>query len=474
MASETPPSPLEPAVRDPKDLVQATEHELRQYSGVFEKPRGRPHFLHTPRFLRILGPGLITGAADDDPSGIGTYSQAGAAYGPMLLWTILYMLPLMICVQEMCGRIGLVTRQGLAGVIRDHYSRKLLYGAVALLFIANTINVGADLGAMAAATNLLLPWAPIVPLLIFLSIGVLLLEIFVPYKIYAQVLKYLALSLLAYIVTGIIVGGDIRTLIVYTLLPHIEWTPAYLTLVVAVVGTTISPYLFFWQASEEVEEQEALNQAGEDIDPKRSKVALKLKTKRLQLDTVLGMVASEVTAWFIIETTAATLHVHNITDIQTAAQAAQALEPFVHSLPHAGFIARTIFALGIIGTGLLAVPVLAGSAAYGVAEALGWHEGLSKIVTQARGFYGVIAASTLVGLALNFVGINPITALVYAAIINAIVAVPLLWLILRVANNRAVLGDFVNGRISNVVGAITLIFMAVGAVVAIVMTFLPH
>ncbi len=472
MASDIPSSPVDPIVRESNDVAKATKDELKQISGVFEKPRGRPRFLRTPRFLRILGPGLITGAADDDPSGIGTYSQAGAAYGPLLLWSILYMLPLMICVQEMCGRIGLVTRQGLAGVIRDHYSRKLLYGAVALLFIANTINVGADLGAMAAATNLLIPWAPIVPLLIFMSIGVLLLEVFVPYKIYAQVLKYLALSLLAYIVTGVIVGGDIRTLLVDTLLPHIKWTPDYLTLVVAVVGTTISPYLFFWQASEEVEEEEALNQASEKIDPERSRVALHLKAKRLRLDTVLGMVASEVTAWFIIETTAATLHVHNVTNIQTAAQAAQALEPFVHSLPHAGFIARTIFALGIVGTGLLAVPVLAGSAAYGVAEALGWHEGLSKIVTQARGFYAVIAASTLVGLALNFVGINPITALVYAAIINAIVAVPLLWLILRVANNRTILGEFVNGRLSNVVGVITLIFMAVGAIIAIV-TLLP-
>lgn len=472
MPSDTPPAPVEPIDREPSNPARATNHTRKHSSGVFATPRGRPHFLHTPRFLRILGPGLITGAADDDPSGIGTYSQAGAAYGPLLLWTILYMLPLMICVQEMCGRIGLVTRRGLAGVIREHYSRKLLYGAVALLFIANTINVGADLGAMAAATNLLLPWAPIVPLLIVMAIGVLLLEIFVPYKLYAQVLKYLALSLLAYIVTGVIVGGDIRTLLVDTLLPHIKWTPEYLTLVVAVVGTTISPYLFFWQASEEVEEEEALNHDGEDIDPERSKLALKLKTKRLRLDTVLGMVASEVTAWFIIETTAATLHTHNITNIQTAAQAAQALEPFVHSLPHAGFIARTIFALGVVGTGLLAVPVLAGSAAYGVAEALGWHEGLSKIVTQARGFYGVIAASTLVGLALNFVGINPITALVYAAIINAIVAVPLLWLILRVANNRAILGDYINGSLSNVVGVITLIFMAVGAVVAIV-TLLP-
>ena len=438
-----------------------------QHAASPRQHRGAARFLHAPRFLRILGPGLITGAADDDPSGIGTYSQTGAAFGPLLLWTALYLLPLMICIQEMCGRIGLVTRQGLAGVIRRHYSRRLLIGAVALLFIANTINVGADLGAMAASIRLLLPWAPTAPLTVLIACAVLALEIFVPYRIYAQALKVLALSLLAYIVTGIFIGGDWRELLLDTLVPHIQFNASYLTLVVALIGTTISPYLFFWQASEEVEEEDAHKRTNGGRRHWHNR-AIRLKLKRLRVDTLFGMLAAEVTFWFIIQTTAGTLHVHGVTTIQTAAQAAQALRPFVRGLPNAGVIAEAIFALGIVGTGLLAVPVLAGSAAYGVAEAFGWHEGLSRVFTHARGFYGVIAASTLIGLALNFIGINAIAALVYAAVINAIVAVPLLALILRVANNRAIMGDFINSRLSNIIGGVTLAFMAIAAVIAII------
>ena len=466
-----PPAPepvVEQSAPEPDGDGSALDGNSRRHLAVIlNQPRGAARFLHAPRFLRILGPGLITGAADDDPSGIGTYSQTGAAFGPLLLWTALYLLPLMICVQEMCGRIGLVTRHGLAGVVRRHYSRKLLFAAVVLLFIANTINLGADLGAMTASVRLLLPWAPRTPLLIGIACFVLLLEVFVPYRIYAQALKFLALSLLAYIVTGIIIGGDWRQLLLDTLVPHIQFNSAYLTLIVALIGTTISPYLFFWQASEEVEEQDKRNRVDGGRRPWRDR-AIKLKLKRLRADTLFGMLAAEVTFWFIIQTTAGTLHAHHITSIQTAAQAAQALKPFVAGLPNAGLIAEAIFALGIVGTGLLAVPVLAGSAAYGVAEAFGWHEGLAKVVTQARGFYGVIAASTLIGLALNFIGINPISALVYSAVINAIVAVPLLALILLVANNRSIMGAFVNGRLSNVIGVITLCCMAIAAVVAIV------
>jgi NRAMP (natural resistance-associated macrophage protein)-like metal ion transporter len=466
---EQSPTQSIPTATTPPAQPTSTTSRRDQLGATLNHHRGAPHFLHAPRFLRILGPGLITGAADDDPSGIGTYSQTGAAYGPALLWMALYLLPLMIFTQEMCGRIGLVTRQGLAGVVRKHYDRRLLFGAVFLLFVANTINVGADLGAMTASIRLLIPWAPTAPLLILIAVGVLLLEIFIPYRFYAQVLKFLALSLLAYVVTGFIIGGDWRVLLLNTLVPHIEFTSSYLTLMVALIGTTISPYLFFWQASEEVEEEE--EQAKHHAHSGRSlwrKRALTLKLKRLRADTLLGMVAASITFWFIIQTTAGTLHTHNITTIQTAAQAAEALQPFVQGLPHAGLIAQTIFALGVVGTGLLAVPVLAGSAAYGVAEAFGWHEGLSKLFTQARGFYGVIAASTLIGLLLNFVGLNPITALVYAAVINAIVAVPLLALILRVANNRAIMGDLVNSRLSNIVGFMTLTFMALAAAITII------
>lgn len=452
------PAAVEPRVETPSALVFGRSAH-----------RGRPRFLSPiNRALRILGPGLITGAADDDPSGIGTYSQAGAAYGLRLLWPALYLLPLMIAIQEMCARIGLVTGQGLAGVLRQRYSRWILYSAVALLFIANTINVGADLGAMASSVLLLVPWAPATPLVIVISLMVIGLEIFVPYKRYAQILKYLALSLLAYVVTGLIVGGDWRALLLATITPRIELTPAYLTLLVAFIGTTISPYLFFWQTSEEVEESEGFRQRVAEASDVHRNRALRLKLRSIRADTVVGMLASEVTAWFIIQTTAGTLHAHGVTNIATAAQAAQALVPFAHGLPFAGEIAKTIFALGVVGTGLLAIPVLAGSAAYGVAEAFGWHEGLSKVFNHARGFYGVIAVSTLLGLLFNLLGVNPIAALVLAAVINAVVAVPLLLLILLVANNRAVMGSFTNGRLANTFGIIAFVCMAAATIASLI------
>ena len=431
--------------------------------------RGSPHSLtRASRALRIIGPGLITGAADDDPSGIGTYSQSGAMFGYALLWTALYLLPLMIGIQEMCARIGLVTGQGLAGVVRRHYSRYILFSAVLLLFIANTINVGADLGAMVASIGLLIPAVPAIPLLIVISLAVLGLEIFVPYHYYARILKYLALSLLAYVVTGVIVGGDWRMMLAATLIPRVEFTPEYLTLLVAIIGTTISPYLFFWQASEEVEDNARFERQLDATTESRRKTALTGKLKRIQADTITGMLAATITFWFIIQTTAGTLHAHGVTNIQTAAEAAKALEPFARGLPYAGQIAKAVFALGIVGTGLLAVPVLAGSAAYGVAEAFGWHEGLSQIFSRARGFYGVIAASTLLGVVFNLLGVNAITALVIAAVINAIVAVPLLALLLLIANNRGIMGDFTNGRLSNVIGLITFIGMGLAAIFSIV------
>ena len=284
----------------------------------------------------------------------------------------------------------------------------------------------------------------------------------------------MALSLLAYVITGLIIGGDWRALLVATLIPHIEFTPAFLTLLVAIIGTTISPYLFFWQASEEVEENVAFERELDITIASRRKVALTGKLKQIRLDTIVGMLAAAITFWFIIQTTAGTLHTNGITSIQTAAQAAQALEPFARGLPYAGQIAKVVFALGVIGTGLLAVPVLAGSAAYGVAEAFGWREGLSQVFSHARGFYGVIAASTLLGLLFNLFGVNPIAALVFAAVINALVAVPLLALILLVANNRAIMGDFTNSRLSNIVGVITLIGMGLAAIASLVFLIPVH
>jgi NRAMP (natural resistance-associated macrophage protein)-like metal ion transporter len=428
----------------------------------WRRPLGHPRPLgQVGRWLRILGPGLITGAADDDPSGIGTYSQAGAAYGPGLLWLALYMLPLMIAVQEMCGRIGLVTGKGIAGVVKTHYGRRVLRITVGLLVVANTINIGADLGAMAASTRLLAPRLPFYPMLFVFALGIVVVEVFVPYRQYASVLKILSLSLLAYVVTGFVIHPEWGPLLVHTIVPTIQFTPEYLALVVGLLGTTISPYLFFWQASEEVEETEL--QQERHLGPSIPKVWKQLQD--LRLDTVIGMLASEVTTWFIIMTAGSTLYTHGITNIQTADQAAVALQPL------AGRFAETLFALGIVGTGLLAVPVLAGSAAYGVAEALGWREGLGQAAGHARGFYGVIALATLIGMLLNFLGINPITALVYTAIINGVVAVPLLVLILLVANNRDIMGAYTNGRLSNTIGILTAVFMGIAAIVTVVSLF---
>ena len=430
------------------------------------RPHGRPERLgKAGRWLHILGPGLITGAADDDPSGIGTYSQAGAAYGSGLLWLALYMLPLMIAVQEMCGRIGLVTGKGIAGVVKSHYSRRVLRITVTLLVIANIINIGADLGAMAASTRLLLHTVPYVPMVILFAVAVILVEIFVPYRQYASVLKVLSLALFAYIVTGIVTHPQWGSLLQRTIVPNLQFNPVYLALVVGLLGTTISPYLFFWQASEEVEEEESREQEQPKLAFKNREKGLVQQVRALRIDTTLGMLASEVTTWFIIMTSSSVLHAHGVTNIQTADQAAAALQPL------AGQFAETLFAAGIVGTGLLAVPVLAGSAAYGVAEAFGWREGLGQTAGNARGFYGVIALATLVGMLLNFVGINPIAALVYTAIINGVVAVPLLVMILLVANNHRIMGSFTNGRLSNIIGVVTTVFMGVAAVVTVVSLF---
>lgn len=439
--------------------------------------RGRPHpLLPASRILRIAGPGLVTGASDDDPSGIGTYSQVGAAFGTQFLWMALYILPLVICVQEMCGRIGLVTGRGIAGCVRHHYNRPVLYGAVLLLFIANTINVGADLGAMAASVQLISPSIPFGAVLIFFAVSILLLEVFIPYRYYARVLKLLTLSLLAYLVAGILIHPDWLSLVQATLVPSIQFTPDFLALAIGVLGTTISPYLFFWQAAEEIEEEhERIEQKQHQANigkpvaekPGGRQGHLRRAVRVLRLDTAIGMTAASTTFWFIVMATGLTLHPHGIVNIATAAQAAEALRPL------AGDLAGFVFALGIIGTGLLAIPVLAGSAAYGIAESFGWREGLSERFDHARGFYAVIAASTLIGLAFNFLGINPIAALVYTAVINGIVAVPLLALLLLVANNRAIMGNFTNGRLSNTVGVLTTAVMAVAAI-ALIVSLLPH
>jgi NRAMP (natural resistance-associated macrophage protein)-like metal ion transporter len=421
-------------------------------------------------FLKILGPGLVTGAADDDPSGIATYSQTGAQFGLGQLWTSLYQIPLLIAVQECCARIGLVTGKGLAGVIKEHYSRKILIGVVLLVVVANTINIGADIGAVAAATQLVVN-APFWLYAVLTVIVIVTLEIWVSYKTYAKVLKWLAIALLSYPATALIVREPWGQILRATIVPHIEFTFAFLFIVTGVFGTTISPYMFFWQASQEVEEEIAHDLPTD----KAGKPRLPLDfIADMRLDTTVGMFAAEIAQWFIIITTATVLFSHGITNINTAADAAKALEPLVRSFPNAGQAAKDIFAVGVIGLGLLAIPVLAGSAAYALSEALNWKEGLSRRFGDARGFYGVIILSTVVGLALNFMGINPIKALVFTAVFNGIAAVPLLFLIARINGDEAILGSNTGGPLSRSVVWLTFGVMTLAAVALLYTMVSPH
>ena len=353
------------------------------------------------RLLLALGPGLITGAADDDPSGIATYSQVGAKFGYGMLWVMPFSYPLMAVIQEISARIGRVTGAGIAANIRRHYPKPILYGMVSLLLVANIFNLGADIGAMGAAAKLFLP-GPVWAYILLLGGVSLLLQIAVPYTKYVPYLKWLTLALFAYIVTAIVVGEPRWQAIRATFWPSIRWNSDYFTALIAVFGTTISPYLFFWQASEEAEDvgvnakDKPLRQA-----PKQAPVQF----ERIKVDTYIGMAFSNTVAFFIILTAAVTLHTHGILDIQTADQAAKALEPL------AGRFAFLLFAAGIVGTGMLAVPVLAGSAAYAVGEAFQWTASLEKKPRQAARFYATIGAATVIGLVLNFIHLNPIKAL---------------------------------------------------------------
>lgn len=438
----------------------------RAGSGGGEGPEGSPPAAGPPRpvprfrrFLRILGPGLITGAADDDPSGIATYTQTGAQFGYGQLWTALFMLPLQTAVQEACARIGAVTGTGLAGVVKARYSRPVLYAVVLLVLVANTINIGADLGAMAAAAALVVPLSPAL-LTIAFAVTILLLEVFTSYHVYARVLKWLALALVAYPLTALIVHLPAREVLRATFVPHIELGFGFFFLITGVLGTTISPYMFFWQASQEVEEEQEQGRTRPHEPPRIERAFL----RALRLDNLVGMVASEIATWSIIVVGAAVLHPNGVTTVATAADAAQALEPLVRTFPNAGYLAKLVFAAGIIGLGLLAVPVLSGSAAYAVCEALNWREGLNLRLKRAHGFYGVITVATALGLGLNFVGIDPVRALVVTAVINGVVAVPLLFLIARIANDRAIMGEYKSGVLSNLLVWTTFVAMGAAAI----------
>jgi NRAMP (natural resistance-associated macrophage protein)-like metal ion transporter len=402
-------------------------------------------------FLQKLGPGLITGASDDDPSGIATYSQTGAQFGYSMMWVMLFSYPLMIAIQEICARIGRVTGMGLAGNMRKHYPAPLLHGIVSLLCLANVFNLGADIGAMGAAGQLLFG-GPLLPQVIFFSVLSLVLQIFIPYTKYVGYLKWLTVVLFAYVLTAFVAHVDWGAALRSTFVPLLSFKGAYLTTLVAVLGTTISPYLFFWQASEEAED---VRDNRKDHPLKWAPWQAKRQFARIRVDTVVGMAFSNLVALFIILTTAATLHLAGIVDVQTSAQAAKALEPL------AGRFAFVLFAVGILGTGLLAVPVLAGSAAYGVAEAFKWKASLESRPREAKQFYGVLAAATMIGLGLNFVGINPIRALFLAAVLNGVVSTPLMVVTMLMAGNPRVMGQFTLPRGLRVAGwTATLVMLA--------------
>jgi len=420
-------------------------------------------FSSTKEKLKFLGPGLITGASDDDPSGIATFSQAGAQFGFGMLWMALFQYPMMTVIQEICARIGLVTGSGLGGILKKKYSKKILIPLSGLVLIANTINIAADIAAMGAAVRLLIPQVPIFITTIFFVIFIVGLEIVVPYQKYMKILKYTALSLLSYIITAIIVGGNWSQILTFSVIPQIEIKPEFATMFVAIIGTSISPYLFFWQASEEAEEDVA-KQKIKEIGKGNPEVTKK-EIKLMRIDIAVGIAFAELIVWAIVITTAGSLHTHGVTDIQSSEQAAKALEPLVKTFPHAGEIAKAIFAFGIIGTGLLAIPVLASSSGYILADTFGWKQGLNKKFKQAKAFYIVIAAATSIGLLINFVNIDPIRALVYAAVINAITSIPILFAVLKISNDKNFLKTETNGKLSNTIGWITFIVMGISVII---------
>jgi NRAMP (natural resistance-associated macrophage protein)-like metal ion transporter len=385
-----------------------------------------------------LGPGLITGASDDDPSGIATYSQAGAAYGFSLLWTMLFSFPLMCAIQEISARIGRVTGRGIAGNIRRTYSPWLLYPVVFLLVLANTLNIGADIGAMGSALQLLVGGPALIYAIGFAALC-LVLEVFITYEKYSRYLKWLTVVLFSYVLTAFFVKIPWRQVALGTLIPTFTRQGNYWATFIAILGTTISPYLFFWQASQETEE---IRDHADEEALKEKPFQARRQFGRIRFDTVTGMFLSNAVAFFIVLAAGATLHAHGVTDIQTANQAAEALRPL------AGRFAFTLFALGIIGTGLLAVPVLAGSAAYAIGEALKWPSGLDRKPLDAKGFYAVLSAATVIGLALNFptfqnlLHVTPIKALFVCAIVNGVVAGPIMIVVMLMVGNAKVMGRF--------------------------------
>ena len=422
-------------------------------------------------FWHMLGPGLTTGASDDDPSGIATYSQTGAQYSFKLIWLSLFTFPLMASIQEMCARIGMITGQGLAANIRQYHSRMAIYICTFLLLAANIFNIGADFGAMTKAIQLIFPYFPFGPTVIFFGVSGLLMQIFMSYGRYAKYLKYLALVLFSYVITAFCIKIDWSSILYYTVVPHFDFSKDQILLVCGILGTTISPYLFFWQTSQEIEEKQLAKGISDGVAPGDVPTGTLMtastpkEIKDMRVDIWSGMLMSNLAMFFIIAVCSATLFSNGITTIGTAADAAAALRPF------AGDFAYLLFTIGIIGVGLLAVPVLAGSAAYAVSESFGWKFGLNRRLKEAKAFYGIISLAVIVGIGLNFVGLDPIKALLYSAVLNGIVAPVILYFIVRLSSRTDVMGDNKNKKLTNVVGWITVVFMGVTALATIYTLF---
>lgn len=458
----------------------ASEKEVEEIEKITESIRSAPK--KAKEFWHNLGPGLTTGASDDDPAGIATYSQTGAAYGFKLVWLSLFTFPLMAVVQEMCARIGIVTGQGLAANIRQHYSRPVLYICTLLLLGANIFNIGADLGAMGESVHLLNKNLPTGLMVVFFGVVSLILQIFTSYERYAKYLKYLALILLSYVLTVFFITVDWTDVLKNFLVPTMSFSKDEIILICAILGTTISPYLFFWQTSQEVEEKmlryekttRQVEEQGVVIEASTEPVfqvsltdpEVPSEIKKMRLDVWSGMFISNVVMFFIIVVCGATLHANGINNVSTAADAANALRPF------AGDFAYLLFSLGVIGTGLLAIPVLGGSAAYAVSECFGWRFGLYRKLKEAYAFYGVIAFSTLIGIILNFVGLDPIKALIYSAVANGVVAPVILYLIVQLSGRADLMGDYKNGSLANIVGWVTVGLMVLSVVGVAVSLFL--
>ncbi|MCR4333689.1 MAG: divalent metal cation transporter [Patescibacteria group bacterium] len=446
---------MERAFEVPAEILEeGIEFVRKEEKAIIKK---RP-FKLAEEYWDTLGPGLTTGAADDDPSGIATYSQAGAQYGLQLIWTALFTYPFMAVVQEMCARIGIVSGQGLAANIRRQYPLGALYTVTALLFLANVLNIAADLGAMAAGTRLILPDFGLELLVIVFALISLMLQIFTTYARYAKYLKYLALALLSYVVVAFSVGLDWGEVIRHTLVPSMSFSKDQILLICAVLGTTISPYLFFWQTSQEVEDRILKGEI--TIEERRGQVSKKT-IRRMRTDVWSGMLFSNLISFFIFAACAGTLYANGITNIVTADQAALALRPF-------GEFAFLLFALGIVGTGLLAVPVLAGSSAYAISESFGWKHGLHYKLKQAYAFYGVIIVSMLLGIVANFFHLDPIKGLIYAAIANGVIAPIVLFFVVRISSNKHLMGEYANRPFFSLMGWFTIAIMSISGLAAIV------